>query len=1005
MRSIPRLVSRIALGVLVAAGLALLAPGAAAQETGTVTGRVADAGGGPLPGANVVLVNTDRGTSTDRDGRFEIAGVDAGTYTVRVSFVGFLPSTKQVSVEAGETATVDVTLRPDVARLDSVVVVGYGQQERRDLTGSVTSVDGSELSKVATSDVAGTLQGQVAGVDVTPSSGAPGSTARIRVRGVGTLNNASPLYVVDGVLTDDISYLNPNDIESVEVLKDASATAIYGSRGANGVIIISTKQGERGQETTFSANVSQGWSQLADPIDLVNARQYATLANEARANAGQPPVFDTPDQFGKGTDWQDYLYDVAPRQEVQLSARGGTERTAYNFSANYVREDGIARKSDFERASFRTNNAYDLTDNIEFGNNLTFTYRRGTEEPPGIVRNAYFAAPTATPRTDGEFSAVTLSSGGNPAANAFYHRNSYSGVRLVGNVFGEVSFLEHFTFESSLGVDYDRREERNFEPTFFVSSVQQNEQSAVQLGTVEESSWNWENTLSYNQAFENHSVDAVVGVTAQELTHEELGGSRLNVVGQDPSLWYLSAGQQDGQQNYNTAFDWAILSYLGRVNYDYLGRYLFTATMRVDGSSRFGENKRYGVFPSGAVGWRLSDEPFLRGVEALSNLKLRASYGIVGNDKIGAYPADATVGTNLNAVLGEGESLQFGATPNALANPDVRWEETRQFDVGLDVGFFDDRLTGEFDYYRRVTDGILLRLPLPDLAGVDVLPFVNAAEVRNSGFEARVGWSQSLENGFSYSVSVNGSTVDNEVEALAAGRTELFGGQAFGTTTTRTAPGLPVGAFFGYKVNGVYQTAEEIQNTPSTSGAQPGDLNFADVSGDGVVNANDRTQIGSPIPDYTFGATLSAEYAGFDLSATLSSKIGHQVYNLKKALRFGVENFEASTLDRWTGPGTSNSEPRVTNSGRNYRPSEYLVSDADHLKIRNVQLGYTLPGSISGTANLEQARIYANATNLYTFDGYSGYTPEIGGGVLDSGIDTGVYPTSRTLTIGLDLRF
>jgi TonB-linked SusC/RagA family outer membrane protein len=1005
MRSISQLFSRIALGVLVAVGLALLAPDAAAQQTGTVTGRIVDAAGGPLPGANVVLENTDRGTSADRDGRFEIDGVEPGTYTLRVSFVGFLPSTRQVSVEAGETTTVDVTLRPDVARLDSVVVVGYGQQERRDLTGSVTSVDGSELSKVATSDVAGTLQGQVAGVDVTPSSGAPGSTARIRVRGVGTLNNASPLYVVDGVLTDDISYLNPNDIESVEVLKDASATAIYGSRGANGVIIISTKQGERGQETTFSANVSQGWSQLADPIDLVNARQYATLANEARENVGQEPVFDNPDQFGEGTDWQDYLYDVAPRQEVQLSARGGTEQTAYNFSANYVREDGIARKSDFERASFRTNNAYDLTDNLEFGNNLTFTYRRGTEEPPGIVRNAYFAAPTATPRTDGEFSAVTLSSGGNPAANAFYHRNSYSGVRLVGNVFGEVSFLEHFTFESSLGVDYDRREERDFEPTFFVSSVQQNEQSAVQLSTVQESSWNWENTLSYNQTFENHSVDAVVGVTAQELTHEELGGSRLNVVGSDPSLWYLSAGQQDGQQNYNTAFDWAILSYLGRVNYDYLGRYLFTATMRVDGSSRFGENKRYGVFPSGAVGWRLSDEPFLRDVEALSNLKLRASYGIVGNDKIGAYPADATVGTNLNAVLGEDESLQFGATPNALANPDVRWEETSQFDVGLDVGLFDDRLTGEFDYYRRVTDGILLRLPLPDLAGVDVLPFVNAAEVRNSGFEARVGWSQSLENGFSYSVSVNGSTVDNEVEALAAGRTELFGGQAFGTTTTRTAPGLPVGAFFGYKVNGVYQTVEEIQNTPSTSGAQPGDLNFADVTDDGVVNANDRTQIGSPIPDYTFGATLSAEYAGFDLSATLSSKIGHQVYNLKKALRFGVENFEASTLDRWTGPGTSNSEPRVTNSGRNYRPSEYLVSDADHLKIRNVQLGYTLPGSISGTANLEQARIYANATNLYTFDGYSGYTPEIGGGVLDSGIDTGVYPTSRTLTIGLDLRF
>jgi TonB-linked SusC/RagA family outer membrane protein len=745
------------------------------------------------------------------------------------------------------------------------------------------------------------------------------------------------------------------------------------------------------------------------------------LANEARENTGGAPIFDNPEELGEGTDWQDYLYSVAPRLEAQISARGGSENITYNFSGNYVREDGIARKSDFERASLRANNTFLLNDAIEVGNNFAFTYRTGTEQPPGIVRDGYFTAPTESPRTDDEFSPITLSSGGNPAATAFYHRNEYSGARFVGNIYTEASFLNHFTFKTSLGLDYDRREERNFEPTFFVSSVQNNQRTEVTLGTVEESSWNWENTLSYQQAFEDHSVDAVVGVTAQEFTREELGGSRLNVIGSERNLWYLSAGQAEGQTNFNTAFDWSILSYLGRVNYSYLDRYLLTATLRVDGSSRFGENNRYGYFPSAALGWRVSDEPFLSDVETLSNLKLRASWGIIGNDKIGSYPAIPTVQGNLNAILGDDEELQFGATPNELGNPDVKWEETRQINVGADVGLFADQLTVDLDYYRRTTEGILLQLPLPDFVGVGTVPFVNAAEIRNSGLEGRIGWSQSFDNGFSYGVSVNGATVNNEVESLAEGRTEIFGGELFGTVSTRTAPGLPVGSFYGYEVNGVYQTPEEIANTPSTPGAVPGDLNFADTNGDGTVDANDRTKIGSPIPDVSFGANVNMEYAGFDFSATFSGKTGYQIFNAKKRLRFGVENFEESVLDRWTGPGTSNSEPRVTNFGRNYQPSEYLLEDGDHLKIRNVQLGYSLPSSLTSTAGMDEVRVYVNVTNLYTFDGYSGYTPEIAGidrdagslttqgseniNVLDAGIDRGVYPTSRTLTVGMDLTF
>ena len=994
----------LACASLVAAPSALVA-----QDTGTVTGTVVDEEGTSLPGANVTIVGTQQGTSTNADGQYTLENLEPQSYTLRASFVGYRPQEQEITVTAGETVEVDFVLPADVAQLDEMVVVGYGEQEREDLTGSISSVEGESISKVTTSSVSQALQGKVAGVQVTPNSGAPGAGAQIRIRGVGTLNNTSPLYVVDGMLTNDISFLNSGDIESVDVLKDASATAIYGSRGANGVIIITTKKGQAGEGTTFNANVSHGWQEVMNPIELTNARQYATLANELRENQGQAPAFDNPDQLGAGTDWQERVYRTAPTQDVQVSARGGTEDITYNFSGNFLREDGVLEKSDFQRASFRTNNTYQLTEAFELGHNLAFTYRSGTNGP-GVVGSAYRADPTVPPRNEeGDFSdAGARASAGNPAASIFYHRNTYSGNRFVGNLYGEYSFLDHFTFESSLGLDIDNQETRNFNPEYAVSSAQRNDQSSISVNTVEQNSWLWENTLSYNQTIDNHSIDVVAGVTAQEFQNETLGGSRVNVIGEDESLWYLNAGQEDGQTNVNTAFDWSMLSGLVRANYSYQDRYLVTASLRADGSSRFGEQNRYGYFPSVALGWRLSEEAFMEDVDVISNLKLRGSWGKIGNDKINAYPSVASVATNLNAVFGQQESLAFGATLTELANPQIQWEETTQSNVGLNLGLFEGQLTAEVDYYNRTTSGILVRVPIPEYVGVGTQPFVNAAEVVNSGLEAQVSLSQT-HGDFSYQVSVNGATTNNEVQSLGSGKEEIFGGGLANEIafTTKTEPGQPIGSFFGYKVNGVYQTQEEIDNSASMPGVEPGDLNFADVDGDGDIDGDDRTYIGSPIPDFTYGLNLSASYKGFDVSATVNGQMGAQIFNAKKSERFGIENFETSYLDRWTGPGSTNSEPRIGNPGHNwFTASEWLLEDADYLKLRNVQVGYTLPESVSQPLNLDQLRIYANGTNLVTFTGYSGYTPEISGSsVISSSIDDGIYPISRSFTMGVDMTF
>ena len=950
------------------------------------------------------LVN-DRTSITDPSGRYSLELRNAETDTLVFASIGY--SREEMAVAGRQV--IDATLTPQAIALDELVVVGYGTQQRRDVTGAVASVRTDDVATVATANVEQALQGRVAGVQVSPSSGEPGSDAVVRIRGVGTLGNASPLYVVDGMLLDDISFLSPTDIAGMEVLKDASATAIYGSRGANGVIIVTTRQGTIDAPNRFTVSGYTGVQEVQSPIDMVNAREYAVLANELAANQGlADPYFPDPSAVGTGTDWQREIFETAPIHNLQVSATGGADRISYYFSGNYIRQDGVIPRSSFDRFTLRLNNDFRLTDRFRLGNNINFTYI-DDKRSPGVLRALYYADPTVTPRNDaGDFSNGNVrSSAGNPAATVFYTNNGGQRNRLVGNIFAELDLPRDLTLRSSFGLDHDRDDFRNFVPQYIVSPTQQNVESDLSVNSTTNTSWLWENTVDYNWASDIHRVSAVAGVTAQSFYNEELGGSRTNIVGDSPSLWYLNAGDAEGQTNFNSAFEWRMLSYLFRTNYALMDRYLFTGSLRVDGSSRFGSENRYGWFPSVAVGWDLAQEAFMQPYDMVSSLKLRASWGQIGNDKIGAYPGIPVVTGNLNAIFGEDESLRFGASPIDLANPDVRWERTNQTNIGLDASFADGRVAVTVDWYSRLTDGILVQVPIPDYVGVASQPFVNAAEVLNRGLEGTLALSERFGD-VGVTLGANAATVSNEVRELGQGNDQILSGGLGNEVgiTTRTVVGRPIGSFWGFEVDGIFQDAAGIAAGPLRGGEQPGDIRYRDQNGDGEITEADRTFLGSPIPDLIYGLNIGLDWRGFDLSATFSGQAGNEVYNGKKAVRFGVDNFERSYLDRWTGPGTSNTEPRVTNAGHNYVASDRFIEDGSFFKLNSAQLGYRLPESITQRLMVESARVYVNGTNLFTMTDYSGYTPELtGGSVIASGIDLGVYPTMRVISLGIDIDF
>ena len=984
--------------------------------TGTVTDLATDE---PLPGVNILVKGTTVGTVTDLDGNYRLDAADDAAALV-FSSVGYVSE----EVVIGDQAVINVSLSSDVQSLQEVVVVGYGEVQKSDLTGSVSKIGGEELATVPSQSPLQGLQGKMAGVQVTSSSGAPGAAPFIRIRGTGTLNDASPLFVVDGVLLrnpQDINYLSPANIESMEVLKDASATAIYGARGANGVVIITTKRGEG--DTQVNASVSYGLQTIPDKIDLLNGSQFRQLANEIDASAY--PLEDVPN-----TDWQDLIFDEpAGLLDATLAVSGANENMSYYIAGSYFGQDGVIPSSDFERVSLRLNNTYNLSDQVTLGHNFTVARTVQNQEPGGIINNAYRARPDVAPfNEDGSFAEVPSLS--NPLAAIAFNNDRLGGFQGVGNLFMEVDLLKHFTFRSSFGLSAFSDEQNVFTPTFFVAPNQQNILSDLRVRRERDHRWFWENTMNYHQAFGVHRIDGVVGYTLQEERSEFLEGRTEGLVRGDEDLRFIDVGQTDEEETDGNGARQSIQSFLFRANYAYDSRYLLTLTGRLDGSSVFSTDNRYGFFPSVGLGWNIINESFLADNNVLSNLKLRGSWGITGNDRVGPESRFSLIETGIDGIFGPNEVLSPGASLAVVANEDLKWEETTQWDAGIELGFLEGRLSIEADYYHRVTRDILVPVLLPGYAGNG--PFrtvtLNTAEVLNRGVELSIDWHNQVGY-FRYGIGANGTTVYNEVLSVGAetGQNSFIAGGSLnnGQTVTRTQAGHPVGAFYGFIVDGIFQNQGETDANPTFGGQGVGDFRYRDSNGldedgeltgqpDGALTEADREFVGSPIPDFVYGFNINLGYKGLNLAMDFQGQLGNDIYHGKRAQRFSLANYQSLWQDRWTGEGTSNSVPRASAGGVNFEPSTFFLEAGDFLRLRTITLEYTFPESLAERWSINNARVFLRGTNVLTITDYTGYSPEVSvanprndssGNPTAAGIDLGVYPVTSVYSAGINITF
>ena len=982
----------------------------AGAQTRTITGQISAADSKEtLPGATVLIKGSSRGTSTDINGKFSLQ-VEPADLVLVISFVGY----QQQEVTIGNQAFINILLEPSKVMLSELVVIGYGTVRKSDLTGAVGSIKAKDLTKVTSLNAEQGLQGKVTGVQVTSTSGAPGATPAVRIRGVGTFNNSSPIYVVDGVILDNISFLNSADIASMEVLKDASATSMYGSRGSNGVILITTKSGSTNVEkTNFSYSGEYSIQSLSKKIDLLDGKEFATIANEIPGDPNYNNVDAVPN-----TDWQDLIFQTAPINNHQISAWGATKKTSYYIGIGYFNQKGIIDKSGYERVTLKLNNTYGLTDHLKLGNNITIApYKQQNE--PGVVFQAYRAWPTLEPyRADGSFAGVQ--GVGNPLASIEYNNSFNKGIRAVGNMYLEATFLKNFVAKSSLGIDAGYNKSESFSPAYTVlyydgtESMQKHSKSSLFKGSFESLTWLWENTLNYTKTIEKHSVNAVAGYTMQNSSSEFLKNASEDILRDGSDFWYLEYTNlinpdNNGPMNgVDDGLYYSMISYLARANYTYDDKYIFTATFRRDGSSKFSSENRWSMFPSLAAGWNISNEAFMKDLTQVTKLKLRASWGKIGNEKI-TYSDRFSLTKNNVTTLGIGDILYPGTTYDKSGNPDLKWEVTSQTDIGLEIGAFKDRLTAEFDYYHRTTNDILVELSTPGYMGNGSGQKIryNAGEVMNRGFEANINWRDKIGE-VGYNIGFLASTIHNEVLSVGGSSgidSLLYGGDIKGFLT-QSREGLPIGAFYGYKTDGIFQNQAELNAYPHTSDAGVGDLRRVDVNGDNIINDQDRTYIGSPIPKFILGFNAEVTYKHFDFSFSLQAQTGNKIYNAKEFIRPDAYNFEQHVMDRWTGEGTSNSEPRASFGGYNYIPSDKYIQDGSFMRLRSLVLGYTLPEKLISKLHMQQFRVYVKGNNIYTLTKYTGYTPEIGSGdVLSNGIDTGIYPVSSVYSFGVNLTF
>ncbi len=993
---------------------------AQSSVTGTVTDQTA---GAPIPSVNITIKGTTRGTVSNADGVYTIA-LAANDSVLVFSSAGY--SATEVSING--RSVIDVALATTSSKLAEVVVVGYGTQAKRDVTGAVASIKGNEIQNLPTSSAVQALQGRTAGVNVVRNGGSPGNTGSIRIRGTGTINNADPLVVIDGVPAGNLNSVNPNDIASIEILKDASASAIYGTRAANGVVIVTTKRGGFEQASKVTVNAYTGTSKARKTIDMLDAATLVELKKERYTNDGLTvnPVWNDGSNAVQRTNWQDELFQTGKVNNVDVSLAGGSAKSSFMLSGGYYDEKGIITNSYFKRFSMRLNSDHKVGKRLKIGQSLQLTRSddnalNTTSAQDGLIWSAIRFMPFIPVKNeDGSWGTSKASNEYGDINNPIFTANSNDAnninTRLLGNLNAEYLIMKGLKFKVNLGIDGNHYTGRSFN-IIVTDQTRTTNNNSLNKSFSESYSLLGEYFLSYSNIFAGkHKVDVVGGYTAQTFEGDVFSASKRDYLNEDPNQRYLDAGQSLGGIGGNRYYD-ALQSVFGRLNYDYDRRYLFTATFRADGSSKFAEGNKWGYFPAFSAGWRISQEKFFN-VKFIDELKLTAGWGQLGNQNVG--------GLQYLALIGNGGRYSFNnntvvsATQSRLPNYNISWETAEMTNIGLNAELFNRKVQVSINWFDKTTRDMLLSPPTIGTVGTLAVPDQNVGILKNTGLEIDLGYRNTIGD-FSYGVSANASFIKNKVEKLYDGN--FIGSQTYGRPNeeiSRTYEGLPLGIFWGWKTDGLYQTAEDINKDPNiandsrrTDGLiSPGDVKFLDANGDGKIDDKDRVNLGSPHPKIVYGFNADFGYKGFDLSLFFLGNSGLKIYNADRMQGLDPTysfNMYAEAANRWTGPGTSNSIPRMTTrrDNRNYRTSDMFIENGSFLRLKNLSVGYTLHENITNKIGIGRTRFYITGQNVFTFTNYSGLDPELGytDGNRQINVDYAQYPQSRSWIFGANITF
>mgnify|MGYP000894017050 CR=1 FL=1 len=1041
-----------------------------------VSGVVTDDNGEPIIGANISVPGTTIGTVTDFDGKYSL-NVPSGSI-LRFSYIGYVNQEFTITNQT----TLNVQMSEDIESLDELVVIGYGVQRKSVVTAAISKVTAEDLNVAKPSRVEDALKGKVSGVQITQSSGQPGSDSKVRIRGIGTVNNSEPLYIVDGMpVGGGINYLNPVDIASVEILKDAASAAIYGARAANGVVLVTTKSGATGRPTV-TYDVSYGWQNPWKKKEILNAEEYMVIINEGIINDGGMPrySYDQVSNAGLGTDWQEEtFYYNAPVQNHQVSVTGGTEAAQYFISMGYFDQAGIVGgnygKSNYNRWSLRSNTSYDIfkteersfLNKVRLGMNLGYSRNKSTgietnSEFGSILGSALTFSPLVTVYPDDVTAeqiltqhpnAITDKNGrvfslppagfqeiSNPVAmlnQPTLGKNNDD--KFVGTFWGELSILPELTYRSTYGVDLAFWGYDYYGFPYFISPTggKYQDYSTVQSEMNRGLRWQLENTLSYVKTFNDlHNFSFVLGQSASKYTYRNLGGWDRDLLETDPLKANINSAIADrdlertwgGTGGYNFH---ALASYFGRVDYNFNEKYMVQATIRRDGSSNFGPAHKWATFPAISLGWNVTNEEFMASrPEWFDFMKLRFSWGKNGNEAIGAFRYTSLMDGGQNYYFGGGYQvnyadpttigtnggiMQYGSSPAAIPNPNVKWEESEQSNFGVDTRFLSGALTFTFDYFKKLTNGMLMDQPIPSYVGQGA-PIANVGDMENWGLEFEASWKNKIGD-FNYYVSANASYLQNKLIKLGNASGEAIYESAGATGVGSYVKGMNGEVFpyfYGYKTDGIFQNQAEIDAYVNADGqklqgtARPGDVKFIDFNGDGSISDSDKTKIGKGMPDWTYGISLGGDWKGLDANLFFQGTIGNDIFDYSQRGDIPAMNRPAWILDRWHGEGTSNKLPRMTNANpnSNWRSSDLYIKDGSYIRLKTAQLGYTLPMSITRKVSIQRLRFYVSAENLLTFTKYDGFDPEIAsGGYTTIGVDRGIYPQARTISLGANITF